>query len=44
MDIRNVAGIDAVIFRGEVLTQAHVNLLRQGRLKPGDGQLRRGQR
>ncbi|MGE0462826.1 MAG: hypothetical protein AB7Q16_15795 [Vicinamibacterales bacterium] len=43
-DIRNVAGIDAVIFRGEVLTRAHLNLLRQGRLKPGDGQLRRGQR
>lgn len=44
MDIRNVAGIDAVIFRGEVLTRAHLNLMRQGRLKPGDGQLRRGQR
>jgi adenine deaminase len=44
VDIRNVRAIDAVIFRGEVLTQAHLNLLRQGRLKPGDGQLRRGQR
>lgn len=44
MDIRNVRAIDAVIFRGEVLTQAHLNLLRQGRLKPGDGQTGRGQR
>jgi adenine deaminase len=44
MDIRNVRAIDAVIFRGEVLTQAHLNLLKQGRLNPGDGQLRSGQR
>ena len=27
-DIRNLRAIDAVVFRGEVLTQAHLNLLR----------------
>lgn len=31
-DIRNARAIDAVVFRGEPLTQAHLNLLRAGRM------------
>jgi imidazolonepropionase-like amidohydrolase len=31
--------IDAVIFRGDVLTRAHLSLLEAGRLTPGDGQM-----
>ena len=29
-DIRNARAIDAVVFRGEALTRAHLNLLRAG--------------
>jgi imidazolonepropionase-like amidohydrolase len=35
-NLRALGAVDAVIFRGDVLTRAHLNLLRQGRLKPGD--------
>ncbi len=33
-DIRHVRQIDAVVFRGEVLTQAHIQMLRRGTLPP----------
>lgn len=33
-DIRHTRAIDAVVFRGELLSQAHVQLLRQGALTP----------
>jgi imidazolonepropionase-like amidohydrolase len=32
--------IDTVIFRGDVLTRAHLSLLESGRLRPGDGQIK----
>lgn len=35
VDLRHLRAIDAVVFRGEPLTQAHVNLLRGGRLPRG---------
>ncbi len=35
-DTRNSRAIDAVVFRGEMLTRAHLNLLAAGRLRPGD--------
>ena len=31
-DIRHTREIDAVVFRGEVLTQAHIRMLRRGTL------------
>lgn len=34
-DLRHLRAIDAVVFRGEPLTQAHLNLLRAGRLPSG---------
>lgn len=36
-NIQSSRAIDAVVFRGEMLTRAHLNLLAQGRLRPGDG-------
>lgn len=33
-DIRHTRAIDAVVFRGELLSQAHLQLLRQGALTP----------
>ena len=35
VDIRHARSIDAVVFRGEALTRAHLNLLRAGRLSRG---------
>jgi cytosine/adenosine deaminase-related metal-dependent hydrolase len=42
--ISAVERIDAIIFRGDVLTRAHLSLLLAGRLKPGDGQVEPGTR
>jgi imidazolonepropionase-like amidohydrolase len=39
-----VERIDAIVFRGDVLTRAHLSLLETGRLKPGDGQVQPGTR
>jgi hypothetical protein len=38
-DAAHLRRIDLLVFRGEVLTRAHLNLLEQGKLKPGDGPL-----
>ncbi len=36
-DIRSSRAVDAVVFRGDMLTRAHLNLLADGRLRPGHG-------